>query len=670
MKKLVLMIISTLALAPSCTNCKCTKQAETEPFVYNVEQFADIRVLRYKVDGWDDLTFQQKSYIYHLAEAAKWGRDILWDQHGAYNLQIRRTLEHILINYKGDKTTADWKAFELYAKRVFFANGIHHHYSEDKFQPGFSREYFHELQAATSAVALTDAFEEIIFNPEIFPQRKCTDATIDIVVNSGVNFYKGGITKAEAEAYYASIEDPSDPTPISYGLNSRMVKDGEGHIYEETYCESGLYGAAISHIIAELEAAKPFADNDAQRQYITSLCDYYRTGDLRLWDKYNIEWVRENEGAIDFVNGFVEDYTDPLAHKGSWEAVVNIKDFEASKRTEAISDNAQWFEDHSPVAPQFKKKEVKGVTAKVINALTLAGDSYPAPPIGINLPNADWIRRDYGSKSVTIANLSHAYDLAAAEMPKSQLSEFAYSEEEIAAAKKYLSVTNDVHTDLHECLGHGSGQLLPGTNPAALGQWSSTLEETRADLFGLYYMADHKLVELGILPDDEAYKAQYTNYILNGLFTQFTRVELGRKNTEAHMQNRLLIAKWCYEKGLKNNVIEKVRKDGKTYFKVNDFQALRGLFGELLAEVQRIKSEGDYKAGEALVLKYAVDIDPELHKEVLERYKALDLKPYGGFLNPIITPVKRCGKVVDYRLEYPKDFFEQMLYYSKYYSAL
>ena len=464
--------------------------------------------------------------------------------------------------------------------------------------------------------------------------------------------------------------DPSDKTPVSYGLNSRLVKGEDGTIYEDVYKVGGLYGPALEKICAELEKAAAVAENDTQKDYIADLIDYYRTGDLKLWDEYNIKWVDDTLGTVDFVNGFVEDYSDPLGRKATWEGLVNFKDEEASHRTELISDNAQWFEDNSPVDDRFKKAEVKGVTAKVINVATLAGDCYPAAPIGINLPNADWIRREHGSKSVTIANLTSAYSKAAQEAPKGMLSEFAWSEEEIAAAKKYGDLTSDLHTDLHECLGHGSGQLLPTTSPNALGEYSSTLEETRADLFGLYYLADPKLVELGILPDMEAYKAQYQSFIRNGLFTQFTRIELGKKNTEAHMQNRKLIADWCYEKGLKDNVIEKKVRDGKTYFVVNDFEALRGLFAQLLAEVQRIKSEGDFKAGKELVEKYAVNIDPELHKEVKERYAALCLKPYGGFLNPEIVPVKKAGRVVDYEIVYNDSYLDQMLQYGRKYSTL
>jgi dipeptidyl-peptidase-3 len=508
----------------------------------------------------------------------------------------------------------------------------------------------------------------VIFDPAIYSARKVMDGS-DIVAESAVNFYEG-VTRAEVEALYASMVDPNDKTPISYGLNSRVVKGADGVVREDVYKVGGLYGPALEKIIAELEKAAVVAENETQREYTAKLIEYYRTGDLRLWDEYNVQWVKDTLGTIDFVNGFVEDYNDPLGRKATWEGLVNFKDAEASKRTELISDNAQWFEDNSPVDARFKKAEVKGVTAKVINVAVLAGDCYPAAPIGINLPNADWIRREHGSKSVTIANLTAAYDKAAQESPKNMLSEFAWSEEEIAAAKKYSALTDDLHTDLHECLGHGSGQLLPTTSPNALGEYSSALEETRADLFGLYYLADPKLVELGILPDMEAYKAQYTSFIRNGIFTQFTRVELGKKNMEAHMQNRKLIAEWCYEKGLANNVIEKKVRDGKTYFVVNDFEALRGLFGDLLAEVQRIKSEGDYEAGKALVETYAVNIDPELHKEVKERYAALNLRPYGGFLNPEIVPVEKDGKVVDYKIVYAENFIDQMMEYGKKYSTL
>ena len=670
--KLIGKMITIAGMAAAISSCGSTETttdnaAENKEFKYLVDEFADLKIMRYQVPGWDELTLKQKEYVYHLAEAAKYGRDIIWAQNCRYNLQIRKTLENILENYKGDRTTEDWAKFETYAKRVFFSNGIHHHYAEDKFFPECSQDYFHDLMAA---VGIDDAeLEYFVFDPNVFPARKATGSDVDIVAESAVNFYEG-VTRAEVDAFYAAMVDPSDKTPVSYGLNSRVVKGEDGVIREEVYKVGGLYGPALKKICAELEKAADVAENQTQKDYIADLVAYYRSGDLKLWDEYNIKWVNDTLGTVDFVNGFVEDYNDPLGRKATWEGLVNFKDYEASRRTELISENAQWFEDNSPVDSRFKKAEVKGVTAKVINVATLAGDCYPAAPIGINLPNADWIRREHGSKSVTIANLTAAYSKAAQESPKNMLGEFAWSEEEIALEKKYGEVTNDLHTDLHECLGHGSGQLLPGTSPNALGEYSSALEETRADLFGLYYLADPKLVELGILPDMEAYKAQYSSYIRNGIFTQFTRIELGKKNTEAHMQNRKLIADWCYEKGKAANVIEKKVRDGKTYFVVNDHEALRGLFGDLLAEIQRIKSEGDYEAGKALVETYAVNIDPELHKEVKERYAALDLRPYGGFLNPEIVPVKKGFKVVDYKIVYNDNYVDQMLEYGRKYSTL
>lgn len=642
----------------------CTGGAEKED-KYLIDEFADLKIMKYKVPGWDGLSLQQKSYVYHLSEAAKYGRDIIWDQNCEINLPVRHMLENILENYRGERDCAEFNDFLVYAKRVFFSNGIHHHYAEEKFFPACSRDYFKQI--ARECGEDCDALIDAVYDPSMYRWRKTDEG--DIVKGSSVNFYKG-VSRAEVEDFYAGMVDPDDKTPVSYGLNSRLVKGEDGVIREEVYHENGLYGAAIAKITGELELAAKFAENDSQKQYISTLIAYYRSGDLRLWDKYNIEWLRDTTGTIDFVNGFIEDYNDPLGRKATWESLVNIRDDKASQRTVKLSENAQWFEDHSPVDDRFKKPTVKGVSAKVIDAVMLAGDCYPATPIGINLPNADWIRRDYGSKSVTIANITHAYDMAAQESPNSTLKEFAYDEDEIAMAKKYLSVTDEIHTDLHECLGHGSGQLLPGTSPNALGEYSSTLEETRADLFGLYYIADDKLVELGIIPDKEAYKAMYSNYIRNGLMVQFSRVELGKKNTEAHMQNRKLIAQWCYEKGLENNVIEKKFKDGKTYFVVNDYPALRNLFGELLAEVQRIKSEGDYAAGKKLVNGYAVDIDYNLHKEVIERYSALNLKPYGGFVNPVIEPVVNNGTIVDYRLSYTDDYLGQMLEYGRTYRTL
>lgn len=660
----MIVITGTAALLCGCSQ----KETSEEGFKYLIDEFADLKVMRYKVPGWDALNLQQKEYVYHLSEAAKWGRDIYWDQNCKYNLQVRHALEAVLNGYEGDRDCKEFADFTEYAKRVFFANGIHHHYAEDKFFPTCSQDYFRSLLEA-SDVQDIDLLMDVIYNPDFLFQRKSTDPTGDIVALSAVNFYEG-VTREDVEKYYAALADPSDETPVSYGLNSKVVKGEDGIVREEVWKADGLYGPAISRIVDELAKASELAENDVQREYIGLLMDYYRTGDLKLWDEYNIKWLQDSLGTVDFVNGFVEDYNDPLARKGAWEALVNIKDHEASHRTEILSANAQWFEDHSPVDPRFKKKEVKGVSAKVINAVCLAGDCYPATPIGINLPNADWIRKDYGSKSVTIANITSAYDCAAQESPNSTLVEFAWDEEEIALAKKYLSVTDEIHTDLHECLGHGSGQLLPGVSPNAMGEYSSTLEETRADLFGLYYCADPKLVELGILPDAEAYKAQFANYIRNGLMVQFSRVELGRPNTEAHMQNRKLIAEWCYEKGQEANVIEKKVRDGKTYFVVNDYDALRGLFGDLLAEIQRIKSEGDYAAGKALVEKYAVNIDPEIHKEVLERYASLHLKPYGGFINPDIVPVTKGGKVVDYKIVYGDDYLQQMLDYGRDYGIL
>lgn len=667
MKHTIIKMIAATGLAACAVSC--TDKADEGDFKYLIDEFADLKVMRYKVPGWDELTLQQKEYVYHLGEAAKYGRDILWAQNCKFNLPVRHVIENIIANYKGDRTCEDYLQFETYAKRVFFSNGIHHHYSEDKFFPECSQEYFRSLMEAVGDGEKCAELLPVIYDPNIMPQRKSTDRNGDIVAQSAVNFYEG-VTRAEVEKLYADMVDPSDPTPVSYGLNSKVVKGADGKVYEQVYKVGGLYGEALEKICTELEAAARVAENDVQKNYIAVLVDYYKTGDLRLWDEYNIQWLNDTLGTVDFVNGFVEDYNDPLGRKATWEGLVNFKDVEASRRTEIISANAQWFEDNSPIDARFKKKEVKGVSAKVINVATLAGDCYPATPIGINLPNADWIRREHGSKSVTIANITSAYSKAAQESPKNMLSEFAWDEAEIEMIKKYGDITDDLHTDLHECLGHGSGQLLPGTSPNALGEYSSTLEETRADLFGLYYMADPKLVELGIIPDKDAYKAQYASYIRNGIFTQFTRVELGRPNTEAHMQNRKLIADWCYEKGLKDNVIEKKVRDGKTYFVVNDYEALRGLFGDLLAEIQRIKSEGDFEAGKALVENYAVNIDPALHKEVRERYAALELKPYGGFVNPDIVPVVKNGKTVDYKIEYTDDYLGQMMKYGVEYATL
>lgn len=662
------MILTIGAAAALCSCSQGEKKTQDTDFHYLLDEFADLKVIRFRVPGWDNLSLRQKEYAYHLSEAAKLGRDITWDQYCKWNLPVRHVVEDILNEYEGDRECADFQNFTVYAKRLFFANGIHHHYSEDKFFPECPKEYFQSLMEAVGDGEQATELLEVIYSPDIYPQRRSTSKTGDIVELSAVNFYDG-VTREEVDKYYNSMMDPNDKTPISYGLNTKVVKE-DGKVVEKPWKVGGIYGPALEKICAELEKAAAVAETDLQKEAIGKLVEYYKTGDLRTWDDFNIDWVQDTVGTIDFINGFIEDYDDPLGRKATWEGYVNMKDSAASARTEVLSANAQWFEDNSPVDPRFRKPHVKGVSAKVVDGITLAGATYPATPIGINLPNADWIRRDYGSKSVTIANITHAYDYAAQESPKSTLTEFAYDQAEIDAYKQYGSYTDEIHTDLHECLGHGSGQLLPGVSSTALGEYQSTLEEARADLFGLYYMADPKLVELGIMPNAEAYKPAYSNYIRNGLFVQFTRVELGKQNTEAHMQNRKLIAEWCYEKGAARGIIEKKMRDGKTYFVVNDYEALRGLFAELLAEIQRIKSEGDYAAGKNLVETYAVNIDPQLHKEVLERYAALNLKPYGGFVNPDIVPVEKDGKVVDYKIVYVDNYLRQQLDYGKKYRTL
>ena len=659
-----MMLLSGMMTLAACGGGEKTEN----DFKYTIDTFADLKVMRYRIPGWEDLTLRQKEYAYHLAEAAKFGRDILWDQNCKDNLRVRHAVEAILENYEGDRECAAFQDFTVYAKRLFFSNGIHHHYAEDKFFPACEKAYFASL---LQAVGVEDeGLLDVIYDPALYPQRRSTETTGDIVKASAVNFYEG-VTRDEVEKYYASIVDPNDPEPISYGLNTKVVKGADGVIRELPWKVGGLYSAAIEKICEELMKAREVAENEIQKRALDLLVAYYQTGDLRKWDQFNIEWVKDTIGTVDFINGFIEDYNDPLGRKASWEGYVNIKDAEASRRSDILSANAQWFEDHSPVDPRFRKEKVKGVSAKVINAVCLAGDSYPATPIGINLPNADWIRKEYGSKSVTIANITHTYDYSSQEFPKSTLTEFAYSKKEIERAKKYGTIADEIHTDLHECLGHGSGQLLPGVRTTAMGEYASALEEARADLFGLYYTADPKMVELGIMPDPEAYKAEYDNYIRNGLMVQFTRVELGRPNTEAHMQNRKLIAEWCFEKGAADKVIQRKKRDGKTYFVINDYEKLRALFAQLLGEIQRIKSEGDYEAGKQLIETYAVHIDPELHKEVKARYEALDLKPYGGFVNPEIQPVvDGSGAIVDYIPVYTDDYLAQMLLYGKKYGTL
>lgn len=661
----------------------CTGQADkgsSKEFNYMVDKFADLEILRYQVPGFESLSLRQKQLLYHLSEAALMGRDILFDQNGRYNLAIRRTLEVIYTDYKGDRENPEFKALETYLKRVWFSCGIHHHYALDKFQPEFSAEFFmnclHQvdasklpLQQGENVDQLLAKLARVMFDPSVMPKRSVQSGDDDLILASSNNYYGGGINQKEVEDFYAQMKQGQDTiAPISYGLNSRLVKEN-GEIKEKVWKVGGLYSEAIEHIVAELQAAIPFAENDAQKAIIEKLIAYYQTGDLKTFDAYSILWVEDTASEVDFVNGFIETYGDPLGMKASWESTVNFINKEATTRTRIISDKAQWFEDHSPVDARFKKEEVKGVSAKVITVAMLAGDCYPATPIGINLPNADWIRRDHGSKSVTIENITEAYDKAAQGNGFGE--EFIWSDTERELSKQYGFQSDNLHTDLHECLGHGSGKLLPGTDPDALKAYSSTLEEARADLFALYYMADPKIIELGLLPNEDAYKAAYYKYIMNGLMTQLVRIELGKDVTEAHMRNRQLIAKWAYEQGKAEKVIELAEKEGKHYIVVNDYDKLRELFGKLLAEVQRIKSEGDYAAGKALVENYGVKVDPALHKEVLERYAKLNLAPYKGFVNPIMKEVKNAkGEVTDIVLDYSEGYAEQMLRYSRNYSFL
>ena len=649
-------------------------------FDYVVDRFADLEILRYQVPGFESLTLKQKQLLYHLSEAALMGRDILFDQNCRYNLPIRRTLEAIYTSYKGDRQTPDFLALETYLKRVWFANGIHHHYAEDKFQPGFSAEFLKKaisqldpalvpVRPGQSIEAFTEEICQVILDPTVLPKRTTQSGDQDLIQASANNYYGEGLTQKEVEDFYASQKnDPTDMTPISYGLNSRLVKEN-GLIQEKVWKVGGLYSPAIEAIVAELEKAIPFAENKAQKETIETLIDYYRTGDLRTFDAYSILWVEDTASEVDFVNGFIETYGDPLGRKASWESTVNFINKEATKRTKTISDNAQWFEDHSPVDPRFKKEQVKGVSAKVITVTMLGGDCYPSTPIGINLPNADWIRRDHGSKSVTIENITEAYDKAA--QGNGFKEEFVWSEEERQLIKRYGFITDNLHTDLHECLGHGSGKLLPGTDPDALKAYSSTIEEARADLFGLYYLADPKMVELGLVPDQEAYKAEYYKYMMNGLMTQLVRIAKGKDVEEAHMRNRQLIARWTYEHGQRDKVVEIVRREGKSYVVINDYRRLRELFAQLLAEIQRIKSEGDFQAAKQLVENYGVKIDPQLHEEILERYKKLNLAPYKGFVNPVMRLVKNAqGEVTDVTLDYTEGYAAQMLRYSRDYSYL
>ena len=639
---------------------------QAEGFNYSDERFADIQLLRYRLNGFENLTLQQKRLIYFLSEATLWGRDITFDQFGKYNLGIRKMLEQIYVRFEGDRERSDFKALETYLKRVWFSNGIYHHYGCEKFEPGFSEEYLREVLVSVVGEDL-GAYEQlfpVIFNPEMLPKRVNKADGADVVETSACNFYEN-VSQQEVEDFYGAMKDADDPEPISYGLNSTLVKR-DGQLQEEKWFAGGKYGAVIRKIIYWLRKAMDVAENEQQRTYIGTLIRYYRTGDLQLFNRYCIEWVGEHDARIDFINGFIEVYGDPLGLKGSWEGIVEYKDLEATRRTQLISDNAQWFEDHSPVDPRFRKPEVKGVTANVICAAMLGGDEFPSTAIGINLPNADWIRAEHGSKSVTIGNLTEAYNKAA--RGNGFREEFVIDAETIALIDKYGDVCDDLHTDLHECLGHGSGQLLPGIDPDALKNYGNTIEEARADLFGLYYIADDKLVELGLTPDKEAYKSQYYTYMMNGLMTQLTRIKPGHQIEEAHMRNRALIARWCLEHG---DAIELVKRDGKTFVSITDYEALRGLIARLLAEIQRIKSEGDFEAARQLVEKYAVKVDAHLHEEVLSRYAKLDLAPYKGFLNPVMTPVTdERGEITDITLDYTEGYAAQMLRYSRDYSLL
>lgn len=651
-----------------------------EEFSYIVDQFADLQILRYQVPGFANLSLRQKQLLYHLSEAALMGRDILFDQNGRYNLVIRRTLEAVYLYGKVDKSSADYQAFEVYLKRVWFANGIHHHYGEDKFIPGFSEAFFDAavrsvdtsllpLKADETVDALLARLKPVIFDPSVMPKRTVQSGDTDWIQASANNYYGEDVTQAEVEAFYGKMKAEGDSRcPLSYGLNSRLEKEN-GWLVERVWKVGGLYSEAIERIVAELEKATAFAENEKQRQIIATLIDYYRTGDLRTFDAYSILWVEDTDSQVDFVNGFIETYGDALGLKASWESTVNFRNEEATRRTQIISENAQWFEDHSPVDKRFKKERVKGVSAKVITVTMLGGDCYPSTPIGINLPNADWIRRDHGSKSVTIENIMEAYDKASQGSGFSD--EFVWSDEERNRIKTYGFLTDMLHTDLHECLGHGSGQLLSGTDPDALKAYASTLEEARADLFGLYYLADPKMQELGLVPDGEAFKAEYYKYMMNGLLTQLVRIEEGKDVEEAHMRNRQLIARWVFEQGATDKVVELKKREGKTFVVIHDYQQLRVLFGKLLAEVQRIKSEGDYEAGRSLVENYGVKIDPVLHHEIRERYVRLHLSPYKGFVNPVMREVKdNSGHVTDITLDYTEGYAEQMLRYSRDYSYL
>lgn len=679
MKSKLLVII--LIFMFSHTSCKIKQisvaQDSASEFAFLIEQFADLKIMRYQVPGFERLTVKQRELLYYLSQAALCGRDIIFDQNGKYNLAIRRTLENIYQTYSGEREGSDWLAFEVYLKRVWFSNGIYHHYASEKFLPSFSQKYFRDLVAKSKQLGfpvrqgqnvemLINELTPVIFDPQILPKKVCLDDGKDLVKSSAVNFYEG-VNEVEVESFYKSMIQHDTSRPLSFGLNSSIYKEN-GIIKENIWKVGGKYGEAIVKIVFWLEKAVSVAENEKQKATFEKLISYYKTGSLKTWDDYNVLWVEDIESMTDVVNGFIESYEDPLGRKATWESVVNFKDIEATKRAEIISNNAQWFEDHSPVDNRFKKKQVKGVTAKVITVVQLAGDCYPSTPIGINLPNADWIRKLHGSKSVTIENITYAYDQAA--NGNGMLEEFTVDPNERELAKEYGSLASNVHTDLHECLGHGSGQLLSGTSSEALRNYQSTLEEARADLFALYYIMDPKMVELNILPSMDAAKTEYNSFIRNGLLTQLVRIEPGKNVEESHMRNRQLIAKWCLEKGKDKHVIDFITVSNKTYVKINDYQMLRSLFGELLAEIQRIKSEGDYEAGKQMVEKYGIQVDRTLHNEVLARFKKLNIAPYGGFLNPNLVPITKNSKIVDVKIEYPDDFAKQMLFYSNNFSFL
>jgi dipeptidyl-peptidase-3 len=654
------------------------EDSSKEQFKFLLEQFADLKIMRYRLDGFENLTLNQKLLVYYLSQAALCGRDMTWDQNYKYNLLIRKTLENILTGYQGDKATPEYKLFETYAKRVFFANGIHHHYSQDKIIPSsdLTKDYFSRLVKNSKGQFPLDKNESIdnfiiritplIFDRNIAPKKVSLDPGSDLIKSSACNFYEG-VTQQEVEDFYDKMKVPGEAHPIWYGLNSKVVKEN-GLVTEKVWRVDGMYSNALKMIVFWLQKALTVAETPGQKESLQKLIDYFITGDLKIWDEYNIAWVKDTASVVDVVNGFIEVYGDPLGHKATFESVVSIKDFEGTKRSKIISSNAQWFENNSPVSSEFKKTEIRGITAKVITVMTLGGDCYPSTPIGINLPNANWLRKEYGSKSVTMDNITYAYDQSA--IGNGMLDEFCYSQQEKELSEKYGYLAGNLTTDLHECVGHGSGKLKPDVSPDALKNYHSTIEEARADLFALYYISDNKLIELGLIPSLDVAKAEFNSYIRNGLMTQLVRVELGKDIEESHMRNRQLICNWVYEKGLPDSVIQMKVKNGKTYFVINNYDKLRVLFGQLLAEVQRITSEGDYEAGKKLVETYGVKVNTALHKEVKERYAKLNLSPYGGFLNPILEPVMKDGKIVDIKIEYQDDFLKQNLYYGKKYSFL